>query len=245
VYDALKAYNPALQVGGPYVVFDSYLDKLSNPSAIHGSWGRLDQRPLDVIKYWLAHKHGADFIAVDGGTGPKVADLGHFDAFNGVKKLVAVTKWLRSKTALPIWWSELYPCNRRMNVGAGGCAAVAAYALMALAQSGASVALLWQQPQPGGRCIGPCMWTDTQRATGGKLTPTGKAVLQVVKLLSLGTRIRRVGGLPSGVIGYAVGNRALLVNTQRRAVTITTLSGRLRLGQRSSTFTANLTSATG
>jgi hypothetical protein len=215
VYDALKAYNPALRIGGPYVVFDSWVGPQSNPSSIHGSWGRLDQRPLDVMTYWLAHKHGADFVAIDGNTAPKDATR-TANPFDGVAKLAEVTRWVKSRTSLPIWWSEVYPVypehGKGPTVSRAGDAAVTAYTLMALAQAGASVALLWQEPHVGFD-VGPCMWTDTEQPGGGELTPTGTAILQVANLLVPGASVRTVNGLPPGVFGYAVDNQVVLINT--------------------------------
>ena len=72
VYDAIKRVRPDAQIGGPYVIMDSDGNKsdMSNPGPSY-SWGTLDQRSLDVLTYWLAHKHGADFIAIDGSSSNK------------------------------------------------------------------------------------------------------------------------------------------------------------------------------
>jgi hypothetical protein len=52
VYDSLKAVNPEILVGGPYVVMDSWShSSISHPSNLRGEYGILDQRPLDVINY--------------------------------------------------------------------------------------------------------------------------------------------------------------------------------------------------
>ena len=75
VYDALKAAVPGVMVGGPYVVVDTWADPAAGgkPAALTGECGTVDQRSLDVLEYWLANKHGADFVALDGGTVPRDA----------------------------------------------------------------------------------------------------------------------------------------------------------------------------
>ena len=81
------------------------------------------------------------------------------------------------------------------------------------------------------------MWTSTQRTDGGRITPTGTAILRVIQLLKAGSRIRRITGLPRGVAGFAVGRRIMLVNTTRSARIVATGSGRLRVNARTSVFT--------
>ena len=81
-------------------------------SAVGGPYGSLDQRPLDAIMYWLAHKHGADFITLDAGTDNK--DGGSTGAYTGAQKFADVARWLRSLPSstypgartLPLWWAE-------------------------------------------------------------------------------------------------------------------------------------------
>jgi hypothetical protein len=238
VYDALKAYDPTLKVGGPYVVFDSYVGYQPKPSALRGSWGTVDQRDLDAVNYWLANKHGADFVAVDGVTASKDIDQSQANVFAGVGKLVAVTRWLRSRTSLPIWWAEVYPFPKGTLSGSVA-ASVTAYTLMALAKAGAGKALLWQEPHSSW-CTGPCLWTDTTQSTGGQVTPTGAMVLHVSNLLRPGAVIRKVGNLPRGVVGYAVGTEVVLVNTSATNVFVTTKFGRLSLLARQTRFVARI-----
>jgi hypothetical protein len=226
VYDALKAYDPTLRVGGPYVVMSSYVGRQSNPSAISGAWGTLDQRPLDVITYWLAHKHGADFVAVDGSTAPRDAAQ-NSDPFAGVAKLTAITTWLKTQTSLPIWWSELYTGP---TTDPEEAAAITSSSLMALADAGASVALLWQEPHPG-VSVGPCLWTDTRQANGGQLTPTGTAVLALNASLASDAALHEIGALPVGVVGYAVNDHAVLINTAPGAETVVAPAGRVAMAR--------------
>ena len=56
------------KVGGPYVVLASLDAGRPDASDLRGPWGTIDHRALDVVDYWLTHKVGADFVAVDGNT---------------------------------------------------------------------------------------------------------------------------------------------------------------------------------
>src|SRR3712207_8647941 len=67
-------------------------------SSLLGSWGSADQRVLDAFTYWLAHKHGADFIVVDGHatTATRAADES-----TALSKFSAVNRWLDRKSTRP------------------------------------------------------------------------------------------------------------------------------------------------
>jgi hypothetical protein len=139
VYQALKAYNPNLQVGGPYVPFPPATEA-NYSSALRGPWGAVDQRSLDAVSYWLQHKAGADFIVVDGRTGPPTQVPPQPAA--ATEMFAAVDQWLRSQTGLPIWWNEWYAESAQL--GPAEWNAVSADALLQLASSGASMANLYQ-----------------------------------------------------------------------------------------------------
>ena len=62
VYLRVKEVNPAAKIGGPYATSGGE----HNPSDLSGEWGYVDQRLLDAIEYWLAHKAGAEFVCIDG-----------------------------------------------------------------------------------------------------------------------------------------------------------------------------------
>src|SRR5439155_9682723 len=95
VYAALKAVDPRLQVGGPYVVMQSFSSRAAagdDAATLSGRWGVMDQRALDVVRYWLSHKRGADFLVVDGGSQARDRDL-VTDQVAGTGKFAAVTAW--------------------------------------------------------------------------------------------------------------------------------------------------------
>jgi hypothetical protein len=230
VYDALKSVNPNIQVGGPYVVLDSEADatQMSNPSAVRGVWGTLDQRALDALSYWLDHRRGADFLSVDAGTSSKDGTL-VTDEFAATAKFADLTAWLRTKTNLPVWWSEWYVVPKAGQAWSGEHrAAIVADALARMATAGSAVALLWQpQADPNG-CPFACLWTDTHTAGGGK--PTALAALWPVLAPWLaGTAPHAVAASPATVTAFAAGTSLLAINTTATPVTATVLGTNLPL----------------
>ena len=159
VYDAVKKVRPDANLGGPYVVVDTYASPsgLSNPSAVSGPWGIYDQRPLDVIEYWLAHKHGAEFLVVDGGIGNR-GGASPADANVALGKFGALHSWIKQRTDLPIWWGEFYPVPYA-TWSEDAQADFAIRAVQELKTTGAAVALLWQPDSEGAPCVG-CLWYD-------------------------------------------------------------------------------------
>lgn len=175
VYDAVKSANPTAKIGGPYVVMRTWAPgKASHPSTLSGPWGVVDQRALDVVTYWLANAHGADFIAVDGGTAANGTYL--VPPSEGVEKFAAINTWLRARTSLPIWWSELYPVSYDDTSTPVAERTLAwTRALDRIAETGGSVALLWQpDSRTGGAWLG--LWTDTSVAAGGQRTAVCSAI---------------------------------------------------------------------
>jgi hypothetical protein len=169
VYRALKSYNSTLDIGGPYVVMDSYskVSIMSNPSELSGPWGTLDQRDLDVVSYWLAHADGAQFVAVDAPTTTRDAGL-VTDPVTATEKFSAVDTWLKARTRLPIWWAEFYAAGGTEIQGATAQAA----ALVRMAADDVAAALMWQPQASGSVCDG-CLYTDTRVAKGGVATVGG------------------------------------------------------------------------
>jgi hypothetical protein len=169
VYRAIKAVNPADQVGGPYVVMASYAHAV-NGAAIRGAWGAVDPRATAAIEYWLRHKVGADFVSIDGDDEPTWGTPAT-GAVAATAKFAAVDAWLRARTTLPIWWSEFYvqPIGSRWN--AGRQAALLTIALSRIGASGASVALLWGPEADGQPRVLGYLWTSCRSASGGRPTP--------------------------------------------------------------------------
>jgi hypothetical protein len=118
VYTAVKAARPDAKVGGPYNVMRFVGDGpgWSHPSSeVTGAYGVADQRDLDVVKYWLENKTGADFMCWDGGNVPADADYAS-DSWVATDFLADVNEWVRALNpatypgcdTLPIIWSEMY-----------------------------------------------------------------------------------------------------------------------------------------
>jgi len=181
VYSTLKGFNPSLNIGGPYAPFPP-ASVHSRESTIVGPWGALDQNSLDTVTYWLAHKAGADFIAVDGRTAfPSAVPS---DPVGATTMFAAVDSWIEHQTTLPIWWTEWYA--RSPKLGSAEWNALSAYALIQLAYSGASSALIWDSEfEPGRSTATPGLWTAGTQ-TGTALTP----VFNVLRGEMIGTEVR-------------------------------------------------------
>ncbi|GCE12646.1 hypothetical protein KTT_25050 [Tengunoibacter tsumagoiensis] len=195
VYDVIKSVRPDAQVGGPYVVMDSdgNRSQMSNPGPDY-AWGTLDQRPLDVIRYWLEHKHGADFIAIDGSSAnrDKVWRSNEFDAG---QKFIDVANWIRQQgsggATLPIWWAEWYAGDPSSTVQSLAYynALTASNEIYTL-QSGVNVLFLWDpQGDMQGLSTPEGMWTDTRRSGGGQATPYFGTALAFKTYFAPGTQI--------------------------------------------------------
>ena len=159
---AVKKVRPTAKIGGPYVVVDTVAnpDKSSHPSSLAGPWGAFDQRPLDVIDYFLEHATNADFIVLDGGLRPKNAAL-TTDPTRAVDKFGAIQDWVRTKTKLPIWWAEFYP-QPADKLDDKSLVDSTLRALDEVAAHDGAVVLLWG-PNCTGSTTGLCLFSDTAR----------------------------------------------------------------------------------
>jgi hypothetical protein len=170
VYRALKRVNPAIKVGGPYVPMVSWRPDVGGGrnSSVRGPWGMVDQRALDVVTYWLKHAAGADFVAVDGGAALRDGTY-LVPPKESAAKFAAINAWLRARTSLPIWWSEVYPVPYSSSGSRAPeeDAAVWASAMNVMSSSGASAAFFWQ-PEAVPGVTG--LWTSTASAGGGQPT---------------------------------------------------------------------------
>ena len=186
VYDALKAFDPGVAVGGPYVVIDTWADKEAGgrPSTLRGDCGTVDRRSLDVLDYWLRYMHGADFVAVDGGAGAR--DGGPVSTADDSAVFGVLTRWLRQRTSLPIWWSEFHVGRAGLD-GQRRLVAASVAALIFMADEGADVALYWQPQEAAadpGSAFAPGLWSNTERAGGGRPLPLGEALARVQQVLA-------------------------------------------------------------
>ncbi|MDK1475686.1 xylan 1,4-beta-xylosidase [Streptomyces sp. 549] len=225
VHDEVKRVREDALVGGPYVVMDSHpADRPEHASALKGEWGSVDQRALDAVTYWNEHRHGADFVVVDGSSYTKDGQLLP-DEFAATEKFTAVGRWVRRETGLPLWWAEWYvetadADDRREGWTEQHRTAVQAAALIAMARGGADTALYWNPQSRTGRCAG-CLWRGTEEEAGGGALPMLDLLGRFRDAFPPGTLFERpdTGGDPGARV-LADDRTALVVNTRDRAITV-------------------------
>lgn len=201
VFEAVKAVNPSNRVGGPY------LDMARPPegttehdSTLRGPWGIVDDRALDAFDHWLRHKRGADFVVVDGHAEPADRTA---DEFVAVRKYSDVSRWIRARTELPLWWAEWYVEPDNSGWSGQRQRAVRTAAMIEMARSGVNTSLYWN-PEPGADDCGACLWTDTSTADGGRPLPFLATVQEFARWFPPGTRLREVAAPPTvRVLGQA------------------------------------------
>jgi hypothetical protein len=233
VYDALKAVDPTIAVGGPYVVIDLWASRQAGgfPSTLAGACGMVDQRSLDVLDYWLRHKHGADFVAVDAGLATR--DEGRITSTATSSALFgALTRWLRQRTPLPLWWSEFH-VGEADSDGQQKLIARAVGALLHMADQGATAALIWQPQRDAGDARGPrapALWSSTDGDDGGRPLAYAEAVARLQQILADRAETDAVSW-PVPEMGVLWGRNALLLVHMQEAKIEAEVQGRpLRLG---------------
>jgi hypothetical protein len=209
VYAALKAVRSDILVGGPYMgMVTTAPDETEHQSALRGSWGSVDQRSIDAVEYWLTHNRGADFIVVDGRA---TTDGGAPDEFAALAKLSTVSRWVRERTSLPLWWAEWYVGPDREGWTAQRRVALRTAALIEMAHSGVDTAIYWN-PTPGDASCATCLWTDTRDPDGGAPLPFLTTLQEFARSFPEGTRFDDVPA-PPGVRILAQEHRLVAVNT--------------------------------
>jgi hypothetical protein len=216
--------RPLARIGGPYVVLESSpAAEQSHPSEVSGPWGVIDQRGLDVVDYWLARAHGADFLSVDTRTTSRAGGLAT-DEFTATDKFAAIAQWLAARSKLPIWWSEWYVQPQGARWSERHQNAVMTRALMTMAESGAAAALIWQPEGGPGNCIG-CLWSDSALDDGGAPTPFARSLRAFVAGFPAGSPLMSLTTSTAQIAVLASTKTVLLVNTSRDPVE-TAVNGR-------------------
>ncbi|MEW9529645.1 xylan 1,4-beta-xylosidase [Microbispora sp. NPDC049125] len=228
VYDALKAVDPKIQVGGPYIPVDTYAEGASQASEVSGPWGSVDGRVLKAVDYWTRHKRGADFVVVDGASASHDGST-RPDEFAAAAKFGAVTRWLRETTGLPVWWAEFYPLPCASIDPGGSCpalqwpeerrVAVVATALMELAGSGADTVLYWDTYAPRDKRDG-CPLCLVSNADG-TATATLRLLQDFARWFPRGTPLVPVKVSAPQVRAIAQEDRVVVVNTTGGAQAVT------------------------
>ena len=227
VATALNIPKGSIKVGGPYVVIDSWSSpNQSHLSNIHEAYGIYDERSLDVILYWLQHKAGAGFIALDSGNSNKDS-VNKADPFTSSERFADLTKWLRSldpkrypgATTLPVWFAEWYampygntPDNNYNN-------AIKSYAMIKFLEAGGAVAFSWGWSTNGPSDSG--IWTSPQIAGGGKPLPVYYSYKAFKDFFGPGTQIYKTTvSDPEAVEALASSSHLMLVNKTTRIINV-------------------------
>ncbi|MFJ9409889.1 xylan 1,4-beta-xylosidase [Streptomyces sp. NPDC101393] len=230
VHRELKKADQDNQVGGPYLVMDSYVPgDTTYASALKGPWGSVDQRTLDALAYWNRHKSGADFLVVDGSSYSK-DDHYAPDPFAATRKFADVGRWVRKETGLPLWWAEWYvevadESDDRDGWSERKRTAAQAAALIEMVRGGASGGLYWNPQNEGADCPG-CLWRSTELSDGGAKLPMMDLLSRFSRSFPPGVRLQDIGVEVAGgdltkVRVLADARTALIVNTTGRRVEAT------------------------
>lgn len=214
IYDMLKSISPEIKVGGPYAVMAHWLTKAPFfHSSLAGPYGSIDARPLEAMGYWLMHKHGADWVSVDGSV--VATDALPDDLFAAEQYFSDISNWARRRTTLPLWWSEWYatPFVRAGEVDDAEQNALMSDVLIRLAPV-ASVALRWgpegdarRHPEDHEN-----LWSDTTQPGGGRPYPFFFTVKAFRKWFAPGTTLVRVVSTAPNVAVLASRSCVMVVN---------------------------------
>lgn len=221
-----------VQVGGPYVVVDTWSNtKQSNPSRITKSYGTFDQRPFDVVKYWLQHKAGAAFITVDA-YGSNKDGVNVATATTSAEKFADIVRWIRSLDAktypgaatLPIWLGEWYAQPFEDTNGNNHSNAIKTYAMMEFLKAGGSVALAWGSPATD--TTSPRLWTNTTQGGGAPL-PFYYSYLNFKEYFSSGAPLYDPVITPPGRVDAVASDRAVMLVNLTSSATIVAVNGQM------------------
>jgi hypothetical protein len=226
VYSALKAENPDIKVGGPYMMMPPRLSP-PRPSTVNGPYGAVGQEFLDGVEYWLAHKKGADFIDIDATS--IALDGVPDDIYESTRLFSDVNQWIRARTNLPIWWCEYYPVptNHDSNVPIGEFGADAQNTILTATlihmEPLASVALRWapegvaSKPVQGDQMS---LWSDTTAPGGGQPFPFATTMEKFPECFPQGGMLAFPAVSGPGVLAMASANCTLLVNERAMPVSV-------------------------
>jgi hypothetical protein len=225
VYDALKGVNPAARVGGPYL-------PVEGTGTGGGDWWSakpLSQRNRQVLEYWLANSHGADFMALD----RALVDDHDPNTYTVSEYLTLTTEFgqimdqARSLTTLPVWWSELYVLDSRdPAVQAVGTASI----LYQVLTHGSAVAMLWDpevQPDPSSRSGGAPRSAARKAEVTGAAAAAAYGVYQSFQLdFGSGAPLHPTSSSNPKVLALATTGRTMLINQSAIALEVRINGGR-------------------
>ncbi len=224
LYDALKHVSNDIRVGGPYVHVGVDYSGRGEGSELRGAYGTVLQPTLDSIEYWLREKHGADFIAVDGGLhgNPSISNGNIYPAnwFAATQYYADVDAWLHHQApGLPIWWAEWYstPDNHDMSLARFSHDYQNALMTMSLFRMmpDVAVALRWK---PEGEASLPyegdqeSVWSDARMAGGGKPFPFAESLKSIAGCFPKGEVLLNARAPVDNVAAYASSRCVALIN---------------------------------
>lgn len=173
VYAAVKKVRPDAEIGGYYI---SLKGDASHTLGFNGNGTEtpFTARDMDSMEYWLNHKAGADFIALD----RWLKDWGNPNMMTEQESMQLTWVYkkaiedIRAKTDLPIWFSEYYTLYDTEGGSQYIAAAMASiYANMIKAAGDSPItALLWN-PSEGEAGVNHYLFSSTNSPTGGRHTP--------------------------------------------------------------------------
>jgi hypothetical protein len=219
-----------VKVGGPYPVMDTWSStKQSNPSAITKPYGTFDERPLDVVAYWLQHKSGAGFITVD-------ADIANRDNINTAyasiasEKFADIVRWIRSldssvypgAATLPIWLGEWYARPYRDWADNSHSSAIKTCAMMEFLKAGGAVALAWGGSGEGRS--GPRLWTNTVKG-GGKALPFYYSYRDFKIFFGPGTKLYQTTISAPGMVDAVASATTVMLDNLRPTTLVVSVNG--------------------
>jgi hypothetical protein len=215
VYDAVKAVRPDAQLGGPYLCIrgDGAITIGRSGTNTHCP---IDSRDWDVFDYWMANKHGADFICFD----RWLIDWHDDNYYTEAEEMLLthffgdVVGQLRAETNLPIWISEFYGgMDGDLDFIAANHASCYYHCLI----NDANLALVWN-PQEGE--IAHYLFTDTDPSSGGQPTPHYYVVKAFNDYFGPGTQIYETMSSSPDVEALTSLAKTMLINKSPTSVTV-------------------------
>ena len=222
VYEALKAVNPNIRVGGPYLVIEG-TGSMREP----GNWAT--ERPIrarqwEVLNYWMNHKRGADFFVID----RSIKDFHDKNRYTEEEDRARtplfgdIVRQIRAKTDLPIWFAEFYASGTSSSLEAK--AAMNASTLLHLVKSGAAAALLWQ-PMDSGE-VGHALFSDARKPGGAQPYPLYGVFRLFHEHFGPGTTLVRAASSAPDIEVLASPEKVLIINKRLAAAVTVAVNGR-------------------
>lgn len=218
VYDAIKSARPDAKIGGPYPAVSSTATYATN----NPDTGSIDTKIKAIITYWLANKHGADFMVFDGGPGPvdNVNNSGVANEFFAGQFYQDVINWVRQQpggSTLPFGWAEWYPGSQQSWQDLNHSNAIIANDLIYTIESGAMYAFPWGI---SGDSKGFDLPEDIM-TSNGQSTPVYDTFVAIKNYFSNGTQLYKSTASSSDVTVMASKVKTMIVNHLGTGQTIT------------------------